>query len=215
LTDWPAGQGVYAYGVGFHQYLADRFGVESLAALAGATARRVPYLAAPAFTHVFKESLGDLWRDYEASLTPNAATPAPESAITTVDPPGLHRPRRAVRSFLVRRLPSRYRLPPRLTPTDFPSIYRLTAGIGEPRRVTTRYLGSTIGLGRDRIYFDQVELRRNTGLYSDLYAFSRADGRVQQLTSEARVLDPDLSPDGETLVCVQNRPDNAILFWSE
>ena len=35
---------------------------------------------------------------------------------------------------------------------------------------------------------------------------SRENGGVRQLTSEARLLDPDLSPDGGTLVCVQDRP---------
>ena len=66
-TDWPAGAGVYAYGVGFHQYLADRFGADTLGAMAEATARRLPYLASGAFKTVYGESLGDLWRDYESS----------------------------------------------------------------------------------------------------------------------------------------------------
>src|SRR3954469_10182775 len=74
MTDWPGGSAVYAYGVGFHQYLADRFGAQTLAALAQATAGRLPYVASPAFRHVFGESLGDLWRDYQASLTAAAAS---------------------------------------------------------------------------------------------------------------------------------------------
>src|SRR5205814_5532878 len=80
LTDWPGGAAVYAYGVGFHQYLADRFGPETLAALAEATARRLPYLAAPAFTRVYGMSLGDLWSDYRASQPtppPAVSDPAP------------------------------------------------------------------------------------------------------------------------------------------
>ena len=91
-------------------------------------------------------------------------------------------------------------------PDGFPALYRVGLAGGAPRRLTTRYLGSTTGIGRDEIYFDQLELRRNVGLYGDLYAFSRADGRVRRLTSDARLLDPDLSPDGQTLVCVQNQP---------
>jgi hypothetical protein len=69
LTDWPIGQGPYAYGVGFHQYLAERFGAEKLGELARATARRVPYTAAPVFRRIFGASLGSLWRDYERSLS--------------------------------------------------------------------------------------------------------------------------------------------------
>jgi len=37
---------------------------------------RVPYMAAPAFMGVYKESLGSLWRDYEASLTATVRRPA-------------------------------------------------------------------------------------------------------------------------------------------
>src|SRR5262249_8567804 len=49
LTDWPAGQAAYAYGLAFHQYLADRFGAEKLGALGDATSGRVPYTASVAF----------------------------------------------------------------------------------------------------------------------------------------------------------------------
>ena len=73
-----------------------------------------------------------------------------------------------------------------------------------PYRLTTRYLGSTSAAGRDFIVFDQLERRRNAGLYSDLYLFDRRSGRVRQLTSEARLLDPDLSPEGGTLACVKD-----------
>src|SRR6185436_19097304 len=68
LTDWPDGNAQYAYGVGFHQYLADRFGAETLAALAEATAGRVPYTASRVFKRVYGQSLGTLWKDYEASV---------------------------------------------------------------------------------------------------------------------------------------------------
>ena len=92
-----------------------------------------------------------------------------------------------------------------LTPHSLPELNRIRLDGTGPRRLTTRILGSTTAIGRDAIYFDQEELRRNTGVYSDLYEWSRATGRVKRLTSEARVLDPDLSPDGTTLVAVQNR----------
>jgi len=38
LTDWPDDVGIYAYGLGFHAYLAERFGADTLATLATATA---------------------------------------------------------------------------------------------------------------------------------------------------------------------------------
>ena len=204
LTDWPGGAAVYAYGVGFHQYLADRFGGETLGTLAEATARRVPYVASPAFTRVYGESLGDLWRDYQASLTATAGvSPPPDPKITRLTHQGFSVSGPRFDRFLCEGCPADI-VYSAISPQGFPALYRVGLEGGEPRRVATRYLGSTTAIGRDRIYFDQVEQRRDSGLYSDLYALSRADGRVRQMTSDARLLDPDLSPDGETLVCVQN-----------
>ena len=65
-------------------------------------------------------------------------------------------------------------------------------------------------LGRDAVYLNQLETRRNVGVYGDLYELSRANGRTRQLTREARVHDPDLSPDGTTLICVRIAPASAI-----
>ncbi len=204
LVDWPGGQAAYAYGAGFHQYLAERFGPEKLAALAEATARRVPYTGSRVFPRIYGKSLGELWSDYQAGIRSRVA-PAPSD------------------SGLVRLTHHRYTVvgprfdrfacagcPPELvysvlTPHSLPELNRIRLDGTGPRRLTTRILGSTTAIGRDAIYFDQEDLRRNTGVYSDLYEWSRATGRVTRLTSEARVLDPDLSPDGTTLVAVQNR----------
>ena len=64
---WPSGLAAYAYGAYFHQYLADRYGAERLAALADATAGRVPFFGAPAFKKVFGRSVGRLWNDFRDS----------------------------------------------------------------------------------------------------------------------------------------------------
>src|SRR6185436_4055909 len=66
--------------------------------------------------------------------------------------------------------------------------------------------GSTIGPGREAIYFTQQDLRRNAGLYGDLYALDRETGHIRRLTRDARLGDLDLAPDARTIVAVQNRP---------
>jgi hypothetical protein len=198
LTDWPSGSAAYAYGLGFHQYLADRFGADSLGKLADATARGVPYTQARAFKRVYRRSLGDLWRDYQSALLstvkPEAVPDAGIRRITHhgfgVNGPRFDGPLSIVYSIR--------------TPNGFPALNRVDVDGSEPTRLTTRYLGATTAIGRDTLYFDQQEFRRNVGLYSDLYALSRAGGRARRITTNARLLDPDLSPDGTTLVCVQN-----------
>src|SRR5439155_4000047 len=205
LTDWPDGLAVYAYGLGFHAYLAERYGADKFAALADATARRVPFTASRVFAHVYGRSLGALWRDYQASLA-TAVSVAPEDD---------HAKRLTHHGFTVLgprfTRPACERCAPDViysvrTPHGFPSINRLRLDGSSPAAITTRYLGSTTAIGRDRIYFDQQELRRNTGVYSDLYALERATGRVCRVTADARLLDPDLSPDEQTIVAVQNTP---------
>ncbi len=39
-----------------------------------------------------------------------------------------------------------------------------------------------------------------------MYALDRTSGRIRQLTHEARLIDPDISPDGATVVCAQDAP---------
>jgi Tol biopolymer transport system component len=200
LIDWPGGYAPYAYGVGFHTYLAERYGDARFAELASATARRVPYTASRVFARVFGRSLGALWTDYQASLIDAAGTPPPPDAGLArlthhgffVAGPRFVEPRAVV--YAVR------------TPHGFPALNTVTLDGAAPRRLATRYLGSTTAVTAGAIYFDQQELRRNTGVYSDLYRLDRRSGRVRRLTTEARLLDPDMSPDGRTLACAQDAP---------
>ena len=211
LTDWPGGNAAYAYGVGFHQYLADRFGADRLAALSNQTARSLPFAGSRAFRRIYGESLGTLWKEYRATIT-QAQGPPPSSAASPV--------RVTHHGFVV--------LGPRFdrgdcagcpatllysvrTPDGFPTLNRVALDGTEGRTVTTRYLGSTTAPGQDTIYFDQQEIRRSTGLASDLYALHRASGRVTRVTSDARLLDPDLSPDESTIVATRNTPDRREL----
>ena len=64
LIDWPGGNAQYAYGAYFHQYLADRYGPESLRRSPTTTAGACPTSARRRFKNVFGRSLGALWDDF-------------------------------------------------------------------------------------------------------------------------------------------------------
>src|SRR5712692_2310351 len=142
LTDWPDGLAAYAYGLGFHAYLAERYGADKFAALADATARRVPFTASRAFERVYGRSLGTLWREYEeASLT------SVDQAVTVTDT-GERRlthhgftvtgPRFARESCATCAGDVIYSV---RTPHDFPALNRVGLDGGPPQRLATRYLG--------------------------------------------------------------------------
>ncbi|HYM24004.1 MAG TPA: hypothetical protein VEU08_12385 [Vicinamibacterales bacterium] len=203
LTDWPGGTAAYAYGLGFHRYLADRFGAESLGNLADATAHELPYFGSRAFKSVYGESLGDLWREYEAAEAASVAAAGTEP-VTRVTHDGFNVTGPRFDRFLCLACPPEV-LYAADSPHGFPSMKRVRLDGTRPVEVTRRYLGDTTAFGRERIYFDQLEVARNVGLYGDLYMLDRSSGRVVRLTSGARLTQPDLSRNERWLAAVQER----------
>jgi Omp85 superfamily domain/WD40-like Beta Propeller Repeat len=201
LTAWPSGLAPYAYGAAFHEYLSDRFGADTLAKLADATARRVPYTASRVFPRIFGESLGQLWSDFEDTRTSDAGAASRDERITRITRHGfVTAGPRFDRSCAG--CPAEIVYTKR-TPDGFPSLNRISTTTAT--KLANRYFGTTTGIGRDAWYFDQLEVQRNVALYGDLYRMDRATGRVTRLTWGARLHDPDLSPDGETLAAVQEK----------
>jgi len=210
LTDWPGSAAIYAYGLGFHAYLADRFGADTLASLAAATARSLPYTGSRAFKGVYGESLGALWREYERDASAASNPPPPDPGLRRLTHLGFFIGSPRFDPFVCDQCPASV-IFPASDPHRFPGLYRVALDGSAPQRLTNRYLGSTTGIGREALYFDQLQRRRNIAIYSDLYAYVRATGRVRALTQSARLLDPDLSPDGTTIACVQDQPDRRPL----
>jgi hypothetical protein len=202
LVDWPGGTAQYVYGAYFHQYLADRFGADAIARLAADTSGRLPYFGVRGFRKVFGRSLGDLWKDFETDA--RARTPAEQTARVrltrhgfSVGAPAVSRSGRLYYSVV--------------NPHDFPALMELPPAGGTPRRVVDRYLGNRIGAAADRLVFDQIEYVGNVALQSDLFAVAEAGGPVARLTDGARAADPDVSPDGRTIVCTVQSADGRSL----
>ncbi|MEO5897724.1 MAG: hypothetical protein ABIS06_18695 [Vicinamibacterales bacterium] len=199
-VDWPSGSLPYAYGAYFIQYLADTYGEASLTALADATASRLPYFGSRAFEKVYKKSLGELWTDFKGD-TAKRSVPAPSDA-----------KRLTHHGYYVSgpRFSSDGRLFYSLSDAhDFPSLMELTSD--GPREVTRRVLGSrTAPAGKDLV-FDQVEVVRSVAILSDLYTIPQDGGDPRALTRQARAVDPDVSPDGRTIVCAVQQTGRRIL----
>jgi Tol biopolymer transport system component len=213
-VDWPSGNAPYLYGGYFHDYLADVYGQASLAQLADVTAGRIPYLGSGGVKSVFGKSLGSLWDEFESYSRGRAERLRPGSP---PDAGGPGRPSPATRltthGFIVS-APA-YSPDGRLfysvsNPHGFPALMELAPG-GGSREVTSRVGGGRVAATRHEIVFDQVEYVRSVGVQSDLYAVRLDSGAVRRLTREARAGDPDLSPDGRTIVCTVQSADRRFL----
>jgi hypothetical protein len=201
LTRWPGGHAAYAYGGGFLGYLASNYGADKLARLADNTTRRVPFFTAGAFKEAYGYSFDHLWQEYRATML---------GAVVRLD----QRAPNQITHHGFEVLGPRF-LPPTCpgcpgeviyslrTPHGFPTLNAVALDGSPPRQITTRYLGSTSGIGRNVVVFDQQELRRTVGLYSDLYSVDLESGDVTRLTNGKRLLDPDLSPDRHRIVAVR------------
>lgn len=201
LVDWPGGHTPYLYGAYFHQYLRDKYGEESLARLTDATAGRVPYFGAPAFRKVFNRSLGELWEEF---------TEAPRPAFVRFDTSVTRLTRHGFTVAGPRFAPDGRIVYSVVNPHGFPALLALDAD-GISRHLANRYLGNQIGFAGPLILFDAIEVDNQVGLQSDLFGLASGGGGVRRLTVGARAADPDVAPDGRTVVFTVQRADRREL----
>ena len=201
LVAWPAGQGWYAYGARFHQYLAKAYGAERMRQLSDRTAGRLPFLTSGAFRAVYGKSLGTLWREFQDAVRGDAAADTAPAARTverlTEIGYVVDGPREGPDGSVYFTSADAHR---------FPGIYRLPRGSGTPERVTSRYGGTYLSVGPRDVLFDQLEFVRGTALLSDLYLFDLGSRRTRRLTRAARLIEADRPPDGRRIAALQVVP---------
>ncbi len=204
VIDWPSGHAAYLYGVYFHEYLARRYGPASLARLAEATSRSLPFLGSRAYRRVFGRALGMLWNDFENDA----------SRRLTQDDEEVRATRRTMHGFNVRA--PHFTRDGRLfysvaNPHGFPAIMELRGNGLAPRRVATRYHGDRMSSAGGTLVFSQLEVVRHGDVQSDLYAVDVEGGGTRRVTREARAADADVAPDGRTIVCTVQAAGRRLL----
>jgi len=227
LVEWPGGNEEYLEGAWFYDYLVSRFGEEAVGRLSNVTAGWLPYLSAPAFRGVFNASLGSLWRDFQTQVVSGARRPAVSGRVlpTRVTDRGywVSSPRfDASGAHIVYFLRD---------PEGFPSVREIDTAppvragatgqshptrVPAPRTVVDRAGGRFLAVRNGEVFFDEVELRENVARRSDLRLADLATGRTQALSSDARLLEPDVSSDGRMLACVRVTEEGtrALAFYS-
>lgn len=202
VVDWPSGNRPYLYGAYFHQYLADRFGEASIARLTRETADRLPLFGSRAFRSVYGQSLGSLWNDFRADAARRAVEESARAERLThhgfvVASPAFSAGGRLFYSMS--------------NPDGFPALMELSRTGTGTRTIATRFRGNRLTAAGELLVFDQLEAVHNVDVQSDLYVVPIDGGHTRRLTKHARAADPDVSPDGRTIVCTVQQSDRRLL----
>jgi len=205
---WPAGNRPYVYGARYFEYLAQLHGEQAIGSFARSVAGLwVPYRLNAAARRAFGGPVSSSWEAWHSQLTGHyrqiAETLAAHAPLTegeAVDGPG-----RAAGAAVVSG-DGRTLAFVRSDGVDKSQI-RLADPDGSNSRLLTRINGPGGSLGwgpAGSLVFSQLDFADRYTLASDLYmAQTAAGGAVTRLTRGQRLAHPDLSPDGERIVAVQ------------
>ena len=167
------------------------YGEDSLRRLTDATAGKLPYFGSLAFKKVFRRSLGDLWDEFAASVYAAGLTELEAATRLTHHGYTVVGPRFGPDGRLYYSIANAH---------GFPALMAIEPGSSTPRKVANRYFGSGIGFAGPLVVVDRLEVVNQVGLQSDLYAIAAGNGDERRLTFEMRAADPDVSPDGRTII---------------
>jgi len=215
LVSWPGGHTSYAFGALFHEHLVRRFGRNRVAEFHRRSAGSFYFTGSRHARAVFGEPFRLLWDEF---LRERAAVSrrGPETGTAvrrltrhgfTVRSPRFRRPLAAPE-------PTVSRTDPAGTPWQvvylsadadrFPGLHVVPAdGSAEPQRLFDAYGTNSLAAADHLIVFDQVDYVRNVALRGDLYLHDRTAGRTVRLSKDARLVEPDLSPDGRSVAAVR------------
>jgi hypothetical protein len=212
LVAWPGGNAPYFYGGAFNDYVASRFGPDSLGQLARATASRLPFFGEGAFTSVVGVSSRTLWNQFQAQRASTSPDTPPPTEVRRLTQDG----------FMTsgpRYSPGRGPGGPRVlyssvTPDRFPSIKEIAADRSAARTVTTRCQGESLSTDGRWVFFDQIEFDGPISTFRDVYAADLNTTNLVRLSRGRRMSDPEVSPDGTRLaVVVQRAGDSALAVY--
>ena len=214
LDRWPAGQASYLFGEAFLDDLSERHGAQTLPELARVHSGRViPYLDDLTAKKVTGRSFHALWRDWAARTR---AASEEEAARIEARGRTASRPLTAqgVRQAGARFSPDGARIAYTSRTLTRLRAVRVMArdGTGD-RKVADRNGGTALAWTPDgrTIVYDESERHRLFSVRSDLRAVDVATGRVRALTRGLRAKEPDVAPDGRSIVLVLQKADRSEL----
>jgi Tol biopolymer transport system component len=215
LDAWPSGQTPYLFGEAFLRSLTEESGDTTMPTMARQHATQIiPFLdgrtvkkATGAGLHrQWKTWAGQSMEAFAREVESRRAAGLTESAAVTT---------RGVRQTGPRWSPDgQWIAYTSGTLERFPQIRLVRPDGRDDRRLVLRSGGSGLSWTPDgrEIVFAELQVHRTFAVHGDLGAVDVATGRVRRLTRGARAYDPDVSPDGRTIVFARKLGDRSELF---
>ncbi len=202
---WPGPEAKYLFGSGFMEFLAEKYGRDSLRLYLDRVADQlILFSTSRDFKRTFGEPLGRLWEEYSKGQGPAAApVPAPLTA-----------------SGFYHKYPCPTILAGEKKLLYYRRDYRDRGAVAmlDLRDFKERTLfkkdavnGLSYAAGEDKIYFSAVNSYRAFSEFSDLYEFDVRTGRLDRLSRGQRLSQPLKKGKADELYCVQRRDGGYLL----
>lgn len=205
---WPGNQIQYLFGAKFYDYLARRFGEDTLKQISLEYSDNViPFFVGTTGYQIFGQTYDSLWESWKSDLKEQYLTQRKEleGLGLTSGSPITHR--------------GDYNLGPKTNPSDstlaytslnpheYPSLRLYDMETGRDNRLIRRNVGYTVSWSPNGeiIAFSQMEVFKNYSEFNDLYLYHLSNRKLTRLTKGARLREPDFHPDGTRLISVENR----------
>ena len=202
---WPGPAAKYLFGAGFMEFLAEKYGTDSLRKyLDRVAAQLILFSTGRDFKRTFGEPLGKLWEEYgKGRGRATAPVPAPLTAS------GFYHKYPCPAVLAGEKKLLYYRRDYR----DRGAVAMLDLQGLEERKLfkMDAVNGLSYAAGEDRIYFSAVDSYRAFSEFSDLYEFDMRRGRLARLSRGQRLSQPLKNEKAGGLYCIQRRDGGYLL----
>jgi Tol biopolymer transport system component len=212
---WPGGQTAYLFGEALVRRVTEQAGADALPRLARQHAGQFPpWLDGRTLGKVTGAGLHAQWEGLANAVASDLAREAEARAGL----PGLRESRalttRGIRQSTPRFSPDGFTVAyTSQTLTRFPEIRLVGRDGAGDRRLCMRNGGSGLGWTPDgrALVYAELQVHGTYRVFGDLSLVDVASGDVRRLTRGARAYDPDVSPDGRSIVFARKQGDRSEL----
>lgn len=206
---WPGAEGQYIYGVKFLQYLRDKYGEDKLMEFSERMSKTLmPYSVNIQSKRVWKKSFYTLWKEWQASLKPQYDQVAADLKAKGLTPlsPITKLGKDTVITAVAYAPDGKHVAYSMSSPHENATIKLLNLETGKHEVLVKKFPATQLSFTPDGtgLYFSATSLHKRYYLFRDLFYVDLAAKKRIKVTGGLRAQDPDIGPDGKSVVMTTN-----------